>query len=333
MPDAPWGPLRLAPIPVTRVWGGERLLQELHPDLDATPPIGETWEVSDVGDDPALHSRVSSGPRAGRTLRELIHEDRQALLGCAVEAANLPLLYKYIDARDALSVQVHPADELVAELGLPGYGKSEAWVIIDAAPGGEIIYGLEPGLTLHDYIERARAGRGVEGLRRTTVERGDIVHLPAGVLHAIGAGILLAEIQQSSDITYRLYDWERLGLDGKPRQLHLDEARRVVPPERLPPCPLLEPEVGSEPFRKRISGPPFSLAELRGEASEVALPHVTGERFAILSHLEGTATLSSDAGEESLGTGDVMFIPAACGPCCYTCDECSWTLWMQPGGS
>ena len=159
-----------------------------------------------------------------------------------------------------------------------------------------------------------------------------MVYLPAGVLHAIGAGVLLAEIQQASDITYRIYDWERLGLDGMPRQLHLEEARRVVTPERIPPCPLPEPELGSEPFRTRIPGPPFSLAEIRGEARDVSLPHVPGERFAILSLLEGTATLSSEVREETLGTGDVMFIPAACGPCNYSCSEASWTLWMQPGG-
>lgn len=332
-------PMRLAPIPVERVWGGERLLTELHPNLssDAGGPIGETWEVSDVGDDPALHSVVTEGPANGRTLRELLRADPRALLGDEVcdsvgDPPTLPLLFKFIDAKDVLSVQVHPSDDLLRELGLTGYGKSEAWVIIDADPDAEIVYGLEEGLSLSEYVEMARGGRGSEGFRRVPVARGDVFNLPAGVLHAIGGGILLAEIQQSSDTTYRIYDWDRLGLDGRPRDLHLDAAACVVPPDPIPPGPL--PSVSGDGFVTRIAGPPFSLQELSASSGAAAVPHEEGRRFGILSVLEGDGILQiSDGAPLAVSRGDVVFFPAAAGSAELQASSALWALWMGPGAT
>ena len=329
-------PLRVTPIPVTRVWGGERLLGDIHADksLRAEPPVGETWEISDVGGDAALHSTVSAGEHAGRTLRQLVLESPEVMLGAAVAPTlatpHLPLLYKFIDAGTPLSVQVHPDDALVQELGLDGYGKTEAWIIMEAEPEAEIVYGLEPGLDLAGYVGQARQGRGAEGFCRLPVKKGDIVFLPAGVVHAIGAGILLAEIQQSSDITYRIYDWDRMGLDGKPRQLHLDECEKVGPPTHVPPCPLPEPS-GEEGFHCRIEGPPFSLWELRAQSTTPrAIPHDVGQRFGILSVLEGSASLRTPHGDYPLGRGQTLFVPAAAEISELEPSPASWTLWMHP---
>ncbi len=296
--------------------------------------MGESWEVSDVGDDSTLHSVVADGSDPPITLRELLREDPPGMLGESMSTRDgevrLPLLFKYIDAREALSVQVHPTDDLAAKLRLDGGGKSEAWIVLDASPGATIIYGLEDGLSFAEYVKSAGAGRGAEGLRRVPVRRGDIIYLPAGTLHAIGAGVLLAEIQQSSDHTFRLYDWDRLGLDGRPRRLHLEEARLVSPPHPLPPCPLPAGKLRGL-FTSRLEGAPFTLEELRSDARMVPWPD-TRQRFAIFSLLEGRALLETGLGEKlPLRPGDVLFVPAAvAAPCLLYLESPVWGLWMQP---
>ena len=343
-------PLQLAPIAVPRVWGGDRLRRELHADLetpDASTPIGETWEVSDVGEGGEYHSVVRSGPAQGWSLRDLIRVAPEGFLGSdwrehvddPEQGPTLPLLYKFIDARQNLSVQVHPSDELLQELGTPGRGKTEAWVIIDAAEGAEIIYGLDPEMTQEEFLERASTRHGVEGLRHVPVSRGDVIYLPAGTIHAIGAGILLAEIQQSSDITYRIYDWGRVGLDGQPRQLHLKEASRVAPPAFLPPCPVPAPEGAQAGLRRRIDGHHFILDELHLEAgTAVELPsEASTPRFGILSVLAGSLDWSlEEAPDLSLEKGDTVFVPAECPRPTLSSRDGAWALWMcpaEPGSS
>ncbi|MEE8141743.1 MAG: type I phosphomannose isomerase catalytic subunit [Planctomycetota bacterium] len=329
-------PLRLSPIPVTRVWGGARIQEQLHPHIGGTSPIGESWEVSDVGENPALHSVVREGPARGRTLRELLYEDAAAILGAEAVARlsgepRLPLLLKYVDAQQPLSVQVHPSDELVAQLKLPDCGKCEAWVVMDAIPGAWIIYGLEPGRTFPEYLAQAREGRGAEGLHQVPVQRGDVIYLPAGTVHAIGAGVLLAEIQQSSDHTFRIYDWDRVGLDGLPRQIHLEQAAHICPPEPAPPCPLPVPDNYTEGFCSRLESAPFSLSELHSKESSISFPEAAG-RFAIFALLEGSAVVEPGFGAElPLRRGDVLFFPAAVEtPCRIRSAEEIWGLWMQP---
>ncbi|MCA8959406.1 MAG: class I mannose-6-phosphate isomerase [Planctomycetes bacterium] len=331
-------PLRLHPILVPRVWGGSRILRDLHPELADSAggePIGESWEVSDVGDDPALHSRVASGPAAGETLRSLLEREPSALLGTRVHRdggpPRLPLLFKFLDAALPLSVQVHPSDALIERLGLRGHaGKTEAWVILDSADDSWIVYGLD--VEYREYLERARTGRGAEGLTRVHVRRGDLVYLPSGTVHAIGPGLLLAEIQQTSDSTFRLYDWDRPGLDGKPRQLHLDEAAPIVPPP-LEPCPYPAPGPAVRGWRARLNDPdsPFEIYEVRtAEPLSLAPPGWrAGERFAIFCLLAGRAEI---AGSEPWGRGTVVFVPATSSPIelrPLTGDEL-WGLWMSP---
>ncbi len=340
-------PFFLDPIPVPRVWGGSRLLTELHPSLE-TPvdgvgrplPIGETWEVSDVGDHPALHSSITTGVHRGKTLRALLREDSLGILGRAGTARDLageiqlPLLFKFIDAREDLSVQVHPSDALLAQRGLPGRGKSEAWVILDAAPGSRLIVGFDDGWDFDRYLASVRAGDGEEGLRSVAVCRGDVVELPAGLVHAIGGRILLAEIQQSSDITWRLYDWGRVGLDGQPRELHLDACAGIEPPEPAPPCPLknLKSPLGNDRWQRPIDGEHFRLDSWSGAGKCVRVDR-RSDRFGLLVLLEGeNAALWGGAEPLPLGAGSVVFVPARA-PATLEIRSTGqiWALWMEPG--
>ena len=360
---SPAAPFLLSPIAVPRVWGGRRLLTEIHPSLTAPVddagnplPIGETWEVSDVDDDPALHSVITTGPHAGETLRSLLRADPTGVLGAAGIAHDLageiqlPLLFKFIDAREDLSVQVHPSDELLAARGLPGRGKSEAWVILDAAPGSRLIVGFEEGWDFERYLASVRdggspvvgggavEGSGVAGLRSVEVTRGDIVELPAGLVHAIGGGILLAEIQQSSDITWRLYDWGRVGLDGAPRQLHLDDCDGIIPPDPAPPCPLSVSASEEKSWARAIDGEHFRLEVFRGDPEGAPCPiGRRGDRFGLLALLEGEDVVLSgaDVGLSAplpLRPGAVAFVPANASETLEIRSRGPiWALWMEPG--
>ncbi len=336
-------PFLLAPIPVPRVWGGTRLLTDIHPELDPPLdpsgellPVGETWEVSDVDIDPALHSRVISGAHAGRSLRAVFREDPMGILGKAGiaigsdGAPELPLLFKYIDACETLSVQVHPSDGLLRRLGRPGRGKSESWVILDAAPGARIYVGFEEGWDLARYVAAARTGDGVEGLQIVPVERGNVVEIPAGLVHAIGGGILLAEIQQSSDITWRIHDWGRVGLDNKPRPLHLLEAAQAIPPDPTPPCPLPEIPIGDR-WTRAIDGRYFRLDIWWGPGIEIPIIR-RGDRFGILALLEGAGARLEGGEGLSVSPGGVIFVPAGTREDLkITADGPVWALWIEPG--
>lgn len=336
-------PFRLSPIAVERVWGGRHLVDRVHPDLDLSHledgrPIGETWEVSDVGDDPLYHSRVVEGWATGRTLRELLGSDLEAMVGSSSVGVSgsesLPLLYKLIDARQPLSVQVHPSDETVAARGIDGAGKTEAWLILEAEPDAQIIYGFEEGVTYADYLAWAKGGDGRRGLAYHPVSAGDLIYLPAGTLHAIGAGIVLAEIQQSSDTTYRIYDWDRLGLDGAPRQLHLEEASWIEPPDPLPPCPY-PPHDGDSVggFRCRVQVEPFELWEAKDRAPDCRELPDRGGRFAILSVLAGEARWRTNESDDPhvFGAGSCAFVPATCPEGSLETTDDAHVLWMLPG--
>lgn len=204
------------------VWGGHRLVQ-LKGLTSDDRKIGESWEVSSV---PGKESVVSNGTLAGKNLNDLIKIYGENLLGRKVMeryGENFPLLFKIIDAEKDLSIQVHPNDEL-AQQRHGSMGKSEMWLVLDANPGAYLYSGFNQSVSRYEYSKRVEDGSICEVLERHEVHPGDVFFVPAGRVHAIGAGILLAEIQQSSDITYRIFDYNRLGLDGKPRLLHTEQA-------------------------------------------------------------------------------------------------------------
>lgn len=326
----PSGVLQLQSIGVRRPWGGRRLLDSFRSQLTTQAPVGETWEVSDVGEeDDTFHSVVVAGPLAGRTLRSLLEEDPESILGRSFRAGTpprLPLLYKFIDAAEDLSIQVHPDDALAQKLGLGNWGKSEAWVILDALPGSRLQVGLKEDWDVGRLVDCVRGGGDVSSaLHQVPVQRGDLIELPAGTIHSIGAGIFLAEIQQSSDVTWRVHDGGRSGLDGVERELHLEEVLLTSSPDSPPPVPL--PAVAPGPgWKCRIDHGPFHLQELHGEFHG-QLP-VESDSFSILSVLAGRARWVGT--DDWLQEGDVRLILPSKGLLELDCDPQSWILVMTP---
>lgn len=208
------------------VWGGHKL-QALKGLPQDGRRLGESWEISDVA---TSESVVAEGPLQGQTLRELVAHYGPSLLGKHVfesDGREFPLLVKFIDAQDDLSIQVHPGDALARERH-GKLGKTEMWYVMDAEPGATLLAGFKQRITRKEYRRRVADGTIVDALARHEVHPGDVFFIPAGRVHAICSGILLCEIQQSSDVTYRLFDYHRLGLDGQPRQLHTDEALDAI---------------------------------------------------------------------------------------------------------
>ncbi|HUR45777.1 MAG TPA: type I phosphomannose isomerase catalytic subunit [Candidatus Saccharimonadales bacterium] len=213
-------PFLFQPILKERVWGGRNLERLYHKPLPEAVPIGESWEITDR---PEGVSVISNGPLAGKDLHWLMENHRQELLGAnAPESSRFPLLIKLLDAEDKLSVQVHPAPEAAGSLG--GEPKTEMWYIAEAKPGAELYAGLRKGVTRSEFERCITEGTVAECIHRVPVNAGDVMFLPSGRVHAIGAGLVIFEIQQNSDTTYRVFDWNRKGLDGKPRDLHLKES-------------------------------------------------------------------------------------------------------------
>lgn len=228
MPE-PLPPLLFAPIVKPLPWGGRRLELRLGKRLPVGTPCGESWEVVDLPGDQSL---VLDGPLCGTTLAKLAAHRGEELLGdVPLSRGRFPLLFKFLDAHESLSVQVHPDEQAAREIR-GASPKTEAWYILDADPGAVLWIGLRQGVSLEHLTAAIREGAGVlELLEPVPARPGEFHFLPAGTLHAIGAGVLLAEIQQSSDTTYRVYDHGRLGLDGRPRSLHIDEALLSIRPD------------------------------------------------------------------------------------------------------
>jgi mannose-6-phosphate isomerase len=213
-------PIAFVPLFMERVWGGRRIGAKLGKHLPPDVPVGESWELVDRED---AQSVVAAGDLAGMTLHDLWTKMREPIFGSHLPATpRFPLLAKILDARETLSVQVHPPARIAAELR--GEPKSEMWCLLDAEPGAELFAGFQKGTTRADFERALGEGRVAELLHRIPVERGDAMFIPSGRCHAIGAGCLIVEIQQNSDTTYRVFDWNRTGLDGKPRALHVAES-------------------------------------------------------------------------------------------------------------
>lgn len=214
-------PLLFEPSLHAKVWGGHWLESQLGKELPSGQPVGEAWEIF-------WKNHITNGVHQGRTLGELIAEFPQEMVGSAQADPEFPLLIKFLDAQDWLSVQVHPNDELAMSLEGQPRGKTECWYIIHAKPDAQIAYGLSTPLDADQLRDAIQTGHAKDVLQYVNVQAGDFIPVPAGTLHAVGPGILLYECQQTSDTTYRLYDWDRVGLDGQPRPLHLDKALRCT---------------------------------------------------------------------------------------------------------
>lgn len=220
-------PLKFTPISKYRIWGGNKLNTELNKGFNAEN-IGESWEISDVEGD---ETKTANGPLIGKTLKELINEHKGDFVGNAVYEKfgnEFPLLIKFIDAKTPLSIQVHPSDE-IAKQRHNSFGKNEMWYVMQADENAELIVGFDSELNKSTYQEYLNANKVLEVMHHEKVQKGDTFYIPTGRVHAIGAGVLLAEIQQTSDITYRIYDYDRVdNQTGKKRDLHNDLALDVI---------------------------------------------------------------------------------------------------------
>jgi len=216
-------PLAFQPIFIERMWGGRRLESEFHKKLPPQKRIGESWEIVDR---PEAQSVVVAGPLRGRTLHELWTQHRQKIFGDVADTPRFPLLIKILDAQEKLSLQVHPPESVAPKLG--GEPKTEFWYVAGADPGAELFLGFHEPVTRQQLEDALREGTLADHVHKIRGHAGDAVFLPAGRFHAVGAGNLLIEIQQNSDTTYRLFDWNRVDDKGKPRQLHLDQALQSI---------------------------------------------------------------------------------------------------------
>jgi len=216
-------PLTFEPIFMERVWGGRRLESEFGKKLPSQRPIGESWEIVDR---PEAQSIVRNGLLRGKTLHELWTQYRDEIFGEAPDSSRFPLLLKLLDAHDKLSLQVHPPKRLANRLG--GEPKTEFWYIAAADAGAELYLGFRESITRDQFEKALRDGTAADYVHKIRVRTGDAVFLPAGRCHAVGAGILLIEVQQNSDTTYRVFDWNRVDDKGKQRQLHVDQALQCI---------------------------------------------------------------------------------------------------------
>jgi mannose-6-phosphate isomerase len=308
-PDALY-PLRFAPIFKSALWGGRRLA-DLLPGAPADGPIAEAWVLSDVADNV---SRVADGPLRGVTLRELMRERRNELLGPDLAHHDtFPLLLKFIDARLPLSVQVHPDDATAQRLGDGPRGKTEAWVVVSAEPGSRIWAGLKPGVGRAEFEAALRAGTVEDCLHSFEPTSGDCVFLPAGTVHAIGGGLVVFEVQQTSDITYRLHDWGRVDArTGRPRETHVGPGLASTDFARGPVQPVLAPAEPADGIEDLVQSRYFHLSRRTH-----AQPFTVGSdrQFVTLVGINGAAVVQYRDGRFALRPGGMLLLPASAGEC------------------
>jgi mannose-6-phosphate isomerase len=299
------GPIQLRASLHETIWGGENLRALAGKDVPPGKRIGESWET-------ALDAVAINQPYAGQTLGALTEEHGEALLGARareVFGARFPLLTKFIDAQAQLSVQVHPNDEYAAAHEGGKLGKTEVWYILHAEPGAQVVYGLSHEAT-EDEVRRAIAANTLEAmLHGVTVQPGDVIFVPAGTVHAIGAGIALYELQEYSDITYRLYDYGRLQADGRPRELHIEQGLAVM---RYQPHAMERVTPLERDGRRILVGCRYFVLEelaLSGELAGTIRP----TSCQIITVLAGQCAIMSPAGDVTLGHGETAVLPASLG--------------------
>ena len=291
-------PLRFIPLYLERVWGGRELANRLGRGLPGAQPIGEAWEIVDREE---AQSVVADGPLKGKTLHDLWTNHRAEIFGPrhAKRGPRFPLLCKLLDARDRLSVQVHPPAAIAPKLG--GEPKTETWYFLACDPGSRIYAGLAPGTTRGSFAAALEDGTVENKLHILPTQEGDSIFIPSGRLHAIGEGNLIVEIQQNSDTTYRVFDWNRAGLDGKPRALHIGESLASIDfADQTPEIQHLSSGAIAECAHFRV--------EKKSLSGETAL---TGpDDFAIVTVVQGEAACAGHA----YRPGDFFLLPVGAPP-------------------
>jgi mannose-6-phosphate isomerase len=298
-------PLQFHPILREYLWGGRRLGTELGKPIGDGPHYAESWEVVDHHADQSI---VANGSLAGTTLHQVVMRHGDELFGRHHPRPQFPLLFKFLDCQLTLSVQVHPNDEQAAKLNPPDLGKTEAWVVLAAESGSKIYAGLKPGIDR--TILEQELGKGTCEICLHSFEPtvGDCLLIEAGTVHALGAGLLVAEIQQASDTTYRLFDWNRVDRDGKPRPLHIRQALDTIDYTRGPVNPIAPQSSGTKEIERLVDCDKFVVDRLRiGSTQRLHFDN----RFHILTVIEGNISLTAADENNSLRQGDTILIPAS----------------------
>jgi mannose-6-phosphate isomerase len=308
MAESPLYPLIFEPRFKERIWGGRSLERLYAKTLPAAVAIGESWEIADR---PGDESVIVNGPFAGDTLRRLMQEHGSEMLGAATPAdgGRFPLLCKILDARERLSLQVHPPDR-AAHLGEP---KTEMWYVAAADPGAELFVGLRSGVTRDDFERAVASGIVADCFHRIAVHAGDAMFLPSGRVHAIGAGLVIFEIQQNSDTTFRVDDWNRVGLDGKPRELHVPQSLESIDFTDFEPQLIHAPVTSQGAFsvRRLVEHSLFRTDLVDAEAAgEMRL---IPPRLRVVADVSGPMVVRGGGVSAALRAGEFCLLPASVG--------------------
>ena len=297
----------LTPACKDYLWGGQRLRTDFGVQSELNP-LSEAWVLSCHPDGPSV---LANGPEAGLTLQAYLDKAGKAALGTACKGfENFPILIKLIDAKKDLSIQVHPSDEYaLANEGQ--YGKTEMWVVLDAEPGASLYYGFDHEVSREEFARRVGDGTLTEVLHKVPVKAGDVFFIPSGTLHAIGAGVVIAEIQQNSNVTYRVFDYGRLGADGKPRQLHVEKALAVTD---CRPAPALD-------FGEHLGSCRYFTTDGHDGAFQGTCDSTS---FQALLVTDGAGTLTCGGETQEIKKGQCFFLPAGSGD--YRVDGACRTL-------
>ncbi len=285
-------PLTFQPIFMERIWGGRRLESRFGKSLPPKTQIGESWEIVDR---PEAQSVVARGPLKGKTLHELWTKHRSSIFGEVPDAPRFPLLIKLLDAREKLSLQVHPPEQVARKLG--GEPKTEFWYVADADPGAELLLGFCKPKTRDQFEKALREGTAADYVHKISAKPGDAAFLPAGRLHAVSAGNLLIEVQQNSDSTYRVFDWNRVDDQGKARQLHIEQALQCIDFNDV--APKLVASQGALLAKHEL----FEVQKWNLSAPREIAPR---RQFAIVCCLTGKLTCA----DIDLAPGEFLLVPA-----------------------
>jgi mannose-6-phosphate isomerase len=297
---------KFEPLLKQTLWGGDKIIPFKHLNTQ-TERVGESWEISGVKDNETI---VANGPDKGKSLNQLVCEQKAKLVGeenYQRFGDEFPLLVKFIDARQDLSIQVHPNDETAHRLGKPR-GKTEMWYILESAPGAHLYNGLKKKITPEEYEQMVANDTIVDALARYEIKEGDVFYIPAGRIHAIGSGCFVTEIQETSDVTFRIYDYKRKDKDGNYRELHTKEAAQsidftVLPNYRAGYKPILNEGV------QLVECPYFTTA-VYDLTEPMLLDYSELDSFVILIAVKGEGTIKANGEEMTFKMGDTILLPA-----------------------
>lgn len=302
-------PLKFEPLLKSILWGGDKIIPFKGLNMEM-PTVGESWEISGVKGNVSI---VAEGEHKGRSLNDLVEEMKEKLIGEANYkrfGTEFPLLIKFIDARQPLSIQVHPTDEIAQKQGKGSKGKTEMWYVMESDPDAKLRSGMKSKLTPDEYAAKVEDGTICDALCEYNVKNGDVFFLPAGRIHSIGAGCFIAEIQQTSDVTYRIYDFKRKDANGNERELHTELAKEAINFEVYPEYKTLYTPKKNEPVD--LVSCDYFTTSIYDLTEPMTADYSELDSFVIFICMEGSATLSNENGEETtIKAGETILIPAS----------------------